>query len=128
MQKLNTTSVYTLSALGILGCCFGLGIVPAIIALMMANSGLRKIKRNPDIFSNGDAMRKARKVALASVTLCSIMVALIAYHYIAYSEEERIERQVEIMETLGLPDTFIEQSKNAEQADEIDAPSRKPEE
>jgi uncharacterized membrane protein len=73
MQKLNTTAVYILSIVGFLCCCIGLGWIPALIGLLIANSGLKKYSLNPENYENGKAMKTARTVAIVALII-SIVV------------------------------------------------------
>ena len=81
MQKLNTTAVYILSVVGFLCCCVGLGFIPSLIALIIANSGLKKYKANPEDYSNGNSMKTARTVAIIVLVL-SIIVTLYTIYMI----------------------------------------------
>ena len=74
MQKLNTTAVYILSVIGFIGCCFaGLGWIPALIALIIANNGLKKYNADPSQYDNGKAMKSARTVAIIALVLSAIV-------------------------------------------------------
>ena len=80
MQKLNTTAVYILSIVGILCCCIGLGTVAAIIALVIAINQLKKYNANPEMYSNGKAMKNAKVVAIISLVISLIgLISVIAF-------------------------------------------------
>jgi uncharacterized membrane protein len=80
MQKLNTTAVYILSIVGILCCCIGLGTIAAIIALVIAINQLKKYNENPELYSNGKAMKSAKTVAIISLIISIIgFVSVIAF-------------------------------------------------
>ncbi|MGB3592524.1 MAG: CCC motif membrane protein [Nonlabens sp.] len=83
MQKLNTTAVYILSVVGILCCCaYGLGTVAAIIALVIANKELKKYEANPELYTNGPAMKTAKTVAIVSLVLSILgLILLIAFYF-----------------------------------------------
>ena len=109
MQKLNTTAVYVLSILGILCCCFwGIGFVLSIIAFVIATNELKKYAANPEEYSNGKAMKNARVLAIVALIISGIMAAWTAYDYFAYSEYERVERQIELFEQIGMPQEVID--------------------
>lgn len=75
MQKLNTTLVYILSVFGFLCCCiYGVGIIPAAIAFYLGYDGVKKYTANPELYSNGNAMKTAKTVALIVLILCIIGV------------------------------------------------------
>ena len=73
MQKLNTTAVYILSVLGFICCCVGLGWIPALIAFILANNGLKKYNANPEMYENGKAMKSARTVAIIALAISVIV-------------------------------------------------------
>ena len=80
MQKLNTTAVYILSIVGILCCCIGLGTVAAVIALVIAINQLKKYNENPELYSNGKAMKSAKTVAIISLVISIIgLISVIAF-------------------------------------------------
>ncbi|MEO9954165.1 CCC motif membrane protein [Nonlabens sp.] len=82
MQKLNTTLVYILSVIGFLCCCFyGVGTIAAIIAIVVASKELNKYNANPQQFVNGKAMKTAKTVAIISLVISLIGLALIAWFY-----------------------------------------------
>ncbi|MEP0478673.1 MAG: CCC motif membrane protein, partial [Nonlabens sp.] len=77
MQKLNTTLVYILSVIGFLCCCFyGVGTIAAIIAIVVASKELNKYNANPQQFVNGKAMKTAKTVAIISLVISLIGLAL----------------------------------------------------
>ncbi|WP_124981095.1 CCC motif membrane protein [Nonlabens xiamenensis] len=76
MQKLNTTLVYILSVVGFLCCCIGIGTIAAIIAVVIASRELKKYNQAPDDYVNGQAMKTARVVAIVSLVLSLIGLAI----------------------------------------------------
>ncbi len=83
MQKLNTTAVYILSVLGFVICCIGLGWIPALIALILANAGLKKYNAEPTLYENGKAMKSAKTVAIISLVISALV--FIGYIFFALS-------------------------------------------
>lgn len=80
MQKLNTTLVYILSVVGFLCCCvYGLGTVAAIIALVISGKELKKYQENPEMYSNGPAMKTARTVSIVSLIISLIGLAFVIW-------------------------------------------------
>ncbi len=118
MQKLNTTVVYILSIVGFLCCCFyGIGFVASIIAFVIATKELKKYAENPELYSNGKAMKTARTVALIALIVSGLVAAWTAYTYVTYTEEEQLEQTLEMMETLGVPQDIIDQTRAQAEAD-----------
>jgi|GEM_PF-324063 len=121
MQKLNTTVVYILSIVGFLCCCFwGIGFVASIIAFVIATNELKKYAQNPEMYSNGKAMKTARTVALVALIVSGLMAAYTAYQYVVLSEEERMEQTLEMMESLGVPQDVIDQTRASAEAQSED--------
>ncbi|WP_194850753.1 CCC motif membrane protein [Nonlabens antarcticus] len=117
MQKLNTTVVYILSIVGFLCCCaWGLGLVASIIAFVIATKELKKYAANPEMYSNGKQMKTAKTVALIALIVSGIATAYTAYNYFAFTEEEQMERNIEMMESLGVPQEFIDQMRTQSEA------------
>ncbi|WP_397303875.1 CCC motif membrane protein [Nonlabens ulvanivorans] len=82
IQKLNTTAIYILSVVGFLCCCFyGIGTIAAIIALVLANKELAKYNADPELYSNGKAMKTAKTLAIVSLVISLIGLAFIIWFY-----------------------------------------------
>ncbi|WP_194850754.1 CCC motif membrane protein [Nonlabens antarcticus] len=79
MQKLNTTTVYLLSIVGFLCCCLGIGVITSAIGLNIANKSLKKYKENPELYSNGNAMKTARIVAIIALIISIITTGIVIY-------------------------------------------------
>lgn len=79
MQKLNTTLVYILSIVGFICCCFGIGWIPSLIGLFVANSQLKKAKNNPDTFDNINAMKSAKVVAIIALAISLLLGIFVIY-------------------------------------------------
>lgn len=75
MKKLNTTAIYVLSVISFLCCCFfGLGILLALPAFLMANKKLKEVELNPEDYEADDiqAMKTAKTVALVALSINSV--------------------------------------------------------
>lgn len=72
MKKLNTTLIYVLSSVSLLCCCFfGLGIVLALPAFLIANKKLKEAEEFPDEYEAEDvkAMNTAKTFALVALAI-----------------------------------------------------------
>ncbi len=87
MQKLNTTAVYILAILGFVCCCFAIGWIPALIAVILAVKGVKKYEENPDMYSNGASMKSAKVVAIVALVI-SILYAIYAIYFLLQFEGE----------------------------------------
>ncbi|WP_438968779.1 CCC motif membrane protein [Nonlabens sp.] len=89
MQKLNTTLVYILSIIGFICCCFGIGWIPSLIGLLVANSELKKGKNNTDLYVNINAMKSAKVVAIIALAISLLLGLFIIYIiYMVYNSPE----------------------------------------
>ncbi len=79
MQKLKTTLVYILSIAGFLCCCLGIGWIFSLIGFLKANSALKKAQQNPDDYSNINAMKSAKTVALISLVISGLIGLFVIY-------------------------------------------------
>ncbi len=87
MQKLNTTAVYILSIVGILCCCIGLGTIAAVIALIIAINQLKKYNENPELYSNGKAMKSAKTVAIISLIISIIGLITVIVFFSQFNDQ-----------------------------------------
>ncbi len=87
MQKLNTTAVYILSILGFVLCCAGLGWIPALIGLVIANSGLKKYNAEPDLYENGKAMKSAKTVAIIALVISALIFIGYVFFILSFDGE-----------------------------------------
>ncbi|WP_461533875.1 CCC motif membrane protein [Sinomicrobium sp.] len=70
-QKLpNATMALVLGIASLLCCCFyGLGIIPAVIALVLANKDTKKYKLEPELYSNYNNVKTAKIIAIIGIVL-----------------------------------------------------------
>jgi hypothetical protein len=81
MQKLNTTLVYILSAVGFICCCFGIGWIPSLIGVFVARSEIKKAGIHPEEYTNLKAMNSAKIVAIIALVVSLLFTAFIIYLY-----------------------------------------------
>ncbi|MBC7864961.1 MAG: hypothetical protein IAF38_18450 [Bacteroidia bacterium] len=62
------------------------GIVLACLALSLANAGIQVVKTSPDVFSEKglEKLKMARLLAIISLCICALSVALLVYYYTIY--------------------------------------------
>ena len=101
---MNTTVVYILAILGFLCCCLaGLGFIPAAIAFFIANGKVKEWNANPEQYSNGNAMKTAKTVALVSLIINLIYFAFNVYSIIQMGGwDEYMENSRQMMEEFGM--------------------------
>jgi hypothetical protein len=96
-QKLNSTLIYILSALGFLCCCIG-GFIPSGIAFFIANNKMKAVEENPDDFENIEGMKTAKTVALVLFCINLLVFIWILYRIYTVGWDELSERFKEAME------------------------------
>ena len=80
-QKLpNATAVLILGILSIpLCCCWGIGLVLGIIALVLAKKDLALYKMDPALYSNYSALNTGRILAIVGIVLSAISIILMIF-------------------------------------------------
>ncbi|UGU16966.1 DUF4190 domain-containing protein [Sinomicrobium kalidii] len=70
-QKLpNATLILVLSILSLVCCCFyGVGIIPAVIALVLANKSVKLYKAEPELYDNYNNVKTGRIIAIIGIVL-----------------------------------------------------------
>jgi len=100
-QRLNPAIVYVLAILGLLCCCFGgLGVLLALPAFLVANSGLKKAALNPDNYdlASVKAMNTAKIVALVILIINLIYLIMTIYRIYTVGWDELMRQSQEMME------------------------------
>lgn len=75
-QKLpNATAIIVLAIISYLCCCFyGFGIIPAIIALVLAMGSQKKYNADPQQYSNISTIKTGKIVAIIGLILNIVMI------------------------------------------------------
>lgn len=100
-QKLNPAIVYVLAILGLLCCCFGgLGILLAIPAYFVAQSGLKKASLDPNDYDQASvkAMNTAKIVALVILVINAIYLLATIYRIYTVGWDELMLQSEQMME------------------------------
>ncbi|MGS2761349.1 CCC motif membrane protein [Sinomicrobium sp. M5D2P9] len=73
-QKLpNATLILILSIGSLLCCCVaGAGIIPAIIALVLANKSVKIYKAEPELYDNYNSIKIGRIIAIVGIVINAI--------------------------------------------------------
>ena len=97
----NATAVLVLGILSIVGCCFyGVGIVFAIIALVLASKDAKLYKANPAAYSNYSTLNTGRILAIIGIVMfmLSIIFVLVMGSVVgwdAFTNEELMKERME---------------------------------
>ena len=83
MKPLNTTLIYVLASISILCCCFfGLGILLALPAFLIANKKMKEVEMNPEDY-DPDAVRQLNTAK--TFALVTLIINGLYFVYSAYS-------------------------------------------
>lgn len=103
-QKLpNETLIIVLSIFGIICCwCFGLGLIPAVIALVLALKSQRIYKENPEQYINDKTIKTGKILAIIGIALGLYTIISTVYQISTIGWDAMMEQSREIMEQYGI--------------------------
>lgn len=89
-QKLpNATAVLVLGILSIpTCCCYGIGLVLGIIAIVLYNKDKKLYMENPELYSNFNLSNTGRILGIIGVVLSAIMIVLMILGNSMFTPEE----------------------------------------
>ncbi len=102
-KKLNPTTVYVLSIISFLCCCFlGIGTFLALPAYLIANKGIKGAELNPEEYEGDiNAMKTARTVALVALIINGLYLLYSIYSLATTDWDVLMEQQRQILEQYG---------------------------
>lgn len=70
-QKLPNAALILILSIGSLLCCCigGIGVIPAIIALVLANKSIKIYKAEPELYDNYNSIKTGRIIAIVGIVL-----------------------------------------------------------
>ncbi|RRQ48957.1 DUF4190 domain-containing protein [Maribacter algicola] len=103
-QKLpNETAIIVLSIFGIICCwCLGIGIIPAIIALVLALKSQKLYKQNPELYSNYKTINIGKILAIIGIILSVYYLGSMIYQISTVGWDAMMEQSREMMEQWGI--------------------------
>lgn len=103
-QKLpNETLIIILSIFGIICCwCFGLGLIPAIIALVLALKAQKIYRENPENYSNFSTIKAGKILAIVGIVLGLYSIGSIIYQISTVGFDVMMEQGRDMMEQYGI--------------------------
>lgn len=103
-QKLpNETLIIVLSIFGIVCCwCVGLGLIPAIIALVLALKAQKIYRANPENYSNFSTIKTGKILAIVGIVLGVYSLGSILYQFSTLGWDVMMEQSREMMEQYGI--------------------------
>ncbi len=103
-QKLpNETAIIVLSIFGIVCCwCFGLGLIPAVIALVLALKAEKLYRENPEMYINSSTIKTGKILAIIGIVLGLYSIGSVIYQISTIGLDEMMEQSRELMEQYGI--------------------------
>ncbi|MDA1009830.1 MAG: CCC motif membrane protein [Bacteroidetes bacterium] len=82
-QKLpNATATLILGIISIIGsCCWGMGLISAIIALIISKKGKQLLRENPNEYSNAGNLKAGRICAIVGLCI-SALYLIVGFFYL----------------------------------------------
>lgn len=103
-QKLpNEIAIIVLSIFGIICCwCFGLGLIPAVIALVLALKAQKLYKENPELYSNYKTINIGKILAIIGIVLGVYYIGSMIYQISTIGWDAMMEQSRDMMEQWGI--------------------------
>lgn len=103
-QKLpNETLIIILSIVGIVCCwCFGLGLIPSIIALVLALKSQKIYRENPENYSNFSTIKTGKILAIIGIALGLYSIGSLIYQVSTVGWDAIMDQSRQIMEQYGI--------------------------
>ena len=100
-QKLpNATPVLVLGIISIITCCcYGLGLILAIIALVLASKDVKLYKANPSLYTNYSNLNTGRILAIIGLVLSVLYLAYVVW-IISYFGMEALQNPAMMQEKM----------------------------
>jgi uncharacterized membrane protein len=94
-QKLpNATAVLILGIVSLITCCcWGAGIVLAIVALVLAKKDMAMYRQEPELYGNYSTLNTGRILAIIGIVLGVIALIAIIYIKVNFTQEQILEWQ-----------------------------------
>ncbi|WP_373517606.1 CCC motif membrane protein [Pricia sp.] len=103
-QKLpNETAIIVLSIFGIVCCwCLGLGLIPSVIALVLALKAEKLYRENPEMYVNSSTIKTGKILAIIGIVLGLYSIGSVIYQISTVGWEVMMEQSREMMEQYGI--------------------------
>lgn len=93
----NATAVLVLGIFSILTCCcYGIGLVLGIIALVLAAKDRKLYMENPELYSNYGNLNIGRILSIIGIVLTAIYLIFVVYMYAVVGEDGMREWQKDL--------------------------------
>ena len=101
-QKLpNATAVLILGIFSILTCCcYGIGVILGIVALVLAKKDLALYKENPELYKDYSNINTGRILAIIGIILSGIYLLTIVFYFVTVGAAGMEEMQRQMIEKM----------------------------
>ncbi len=97
----NAMAVLILGILSILTCCcYGMGLILGIVALVLAKKDIALYQTNPEQYSGFQNINTGRILAIIGIILSAIYLAWLIYAFMFIGQEGLMEMQQRMMERI----------------------------
>lgn len=103
-QKLSyATGVLILGILSVLSsCCYGIGFLFSIIALVLFSIDAKKYRLNPDLYDNYSTLNVGRILAIVGLVLSALLIAFVVWFIMEiglenFQDEEALQEAIQEM-------------------------------
>lgn len=103
-QKLpNSTIILVLGIVSIVTCCcYGLGLIFGIVAIVMAGTATKEYMENPELYSGFKNVKTGKILSYIGIVLSVIYLAFTIYLYTTLGTEGIMNMNKELMEQYGM--------------------------
>ncbi len=98
----NANAVLILGILSLIGCCcYGVGLILGIVALVLAKKDMADYRAQPDLYTNYSNLNTGRILAIIGISISAIYILVMVYMIATYGMEGLQEMQMDMMRDYG---------------------------
>ena len=103
-QKLpNSTLILVLGILSLISCCcYGIGVILGIVALVLAGTATKTYMANPEIYTGYQNVKVGKILAIIGMILSAIYLGVIIFMYSKYGMHGIMEMNKDLFEQYGI--------------------------
>jgi len=95
----NATAVLVLGIFSIVGCCcYGVGLIPGIVGLVLAKKDLKEYNQNPELYSNYSNLNIGRILSIIGICICAVYIIAIVVILALYGFDGFEQKMLEMQE------------------------------
>lgn len=95
----NATAVLVLGIISIISCCcYGIGLVPGIVGMVLASKDQKEYLANPELYSNYSNLKIGRILCIIGIVISGLYLCLMLYMWFVLGEDGMRELQMRLEE------------------------------